>query len=93
MVTERLVVLGGLDVEARRLFAASASSAIETAKVAISLGCGLLDALDEPTLGMLVMIVRFAQRRGKSVVLDMLSARARSDLEQAGVSHMFAWPV
>jgi ABC-type transporter Mla MlaB component len=90
-VTDRLVVVDGLDLEARRLFVASASSAIETADGLVELDCSRVDALDEGTLGMLVMVARFAQRRGQRVVLDLPSDRVRHDLDDAGVSYLFAW--
>jgi ABC-type transporter Mla MlaB component len=90
-VTDRLVVVGGLDLEARRLFVASASSAIERAEGLVELDCSCVDALDEGTLGMLVMVARFAQRRGQRVVLDLPSERVRHDLDDAGVGYLFAW--
>jgi anti-anti-sigma regulatory factor len=92
-MTERLVVLGGLDLDARREFIASASGVIEKAKGHIKLDCAQLDVADGPTLGMLVMVARFAQRRGKQVVLDTPSVRVRRDLDEAGVTNLFAWPV
>jgi hypothetical protein len=48
-------------------------------------------AIDEGTLGMLVMVARFAQRRGQRVVLDLTSDRVRHDLDEAGVGYLFAW--
>jgi ABC-type transporter Mla MlaB component len=92
-MTDRLVVLGGLDFEARRLFIASAMGEIDKVEGHIELDCSRVDALDEGTLGMLVTVARNAQRRGQRVVLDMPSVRVRRDLDDAGVSHMFAWSV
>jgi hypothetical protein len=40
---------------------------------------------------MLVVLSRTAHRRGARVVLGESSARVRSDLDAAGVSHMFDW--
>lgn len=59
----------------------------------INLDCARLDVADEPTLGMLVTVARFAQRRGQRVVLDMPSVRVRRDLDDAGVSYLFACSV
>jgi hypothetical protein len=70
-VMDRLVVLGGLDVEARRLFIASASGVIDEAHGHINLDCARLDALDKQTLGMLVTVARNPQRRGQRVILDL----------------------
>jgi anti-anti-sigma regulatory factor len=91
VVTDRLVVLGGLDLEARRLFIASVSSEIDRAVGHIDLDCSHVDALDAPTLGMLVTVARIAQRRGQRVVLDAPSGRVRHDLDDAGVGYLFAW--
>ena len=93
VVTDQLVVLGGLDLEDRRLFIASVSTVIDTAHGRVELDCSQLDALDEGTLGMLVMVARNAQRRGARVELTGSCARVRHDLDEAGVSYLFAWPV
>ncbi len=84
------MVLGGLELEARCLFIASASHAIDKANGQITLDCARLDRVEEPTLGMLVTVARFAQRRGQRVVLNKPSKRVRSDLDDAGVSYLFA---
>ena len=89
-MSDRMVVRGDLDFEARRLFIASASAVIDKVEGHIDLDCAQLDRLDEGTLGMLVMIARNAQRRGHRVVLDMASKRVRHDLDDAGVSYLFA---
>jgi anti-anti-sigma regulatory factor len=93
VMTDRLVVVGGLDLEARRLFVASASIAIEKVEVdgLVELDCSRVDGLDEGTLGMLVMVARLAQRHGQRVVLDLPSVHVRRDLDDAGVSYLFAW--
>lgn len=93
MQPDQLIVFGDLDLESRRLFIACASGAIDKADRKITLDCSHVDALDAPTLGMLVTIARFAQRRGQRVALDGLSKRARADLDDAGVSDMFDGPV
>jgi anti-anti-sigma regulatory factor len=92
-MTDPMVVLGRLDLDARRLFIAIASGMIDSAQGHIELDCSQVDALDEGTLGMLVTVARNAQRRGQRVILDMPSVRVRRDLDDAGVSHMFAWSV
>jgi len=88
-MTDRLVVLGGLDLESRRLFIASASGAIDKIEGQIELDCSQIEALDGPTLGMLVSVARNAQRRGQRVVLHLPSERVCRDLDNAGVSNMF----
>jgi anti-anti-sigma regulatory factor len=92
-VTADLVVFGGLELEARREFIATVSSVIATTEGDVHLDCSQLDALDESTLGMLVALARAAQRRGAVLVLDLSTKRTRSDLDDVGVSQMFAWPV
>jgi anti-anti-sigma regulatory factor len=93
VVTDAMVVLGGLDLDARQLFIASASGAIDKVEGhgQIELDCSHVDALDVGTLGMLVTVARFAQRRGQRVVLDLPSAQVRHDLDEAGVGYLFAW--
>lgn len=86
-----MVVLGGLDLDARRLFIATASGMIDSNQDHIELDCSQIDALDVGTLGMLVTVARFAQRHGQRVVLDLPSQRVRHDLDDAGVSYLFAW--
>ena len=88
-MTDRLVVLGGLDLESRRLFIASASGAIDKIEGQIELDCSQIEALDGPTLGMLVSVARNAQRRGQRVVLHLPCERVCRDLDNAGVSNMF----
>jgi anti-anti-sigma regulatory factor len=94
-MTDRLVVVGGLDLEARRLFVAAASGAIDKVEGHghIELDCAQVDTLDEGTLGMLVMVARLAQRRGQRVVLDLPSVQVRRDLDDARVGYLFAWTV
>src|SRR2546427_13239451 len=92
-VTDRLVVVVGLDLEARRRFLASVSTEMHRAVGHIELDCSQVDALDGPTLGMLVTIARVAKRRGQRVVLDAPSERVRHDLDDAGVDSLFAWSV
>lgn len=88
-MNERLIVLGGLDLESRRLFIASASGAIDKIEGRIELDCSQIESLDGPTLGMLVTVARNAQRRGQRVVLHLPSERVSRDLDAAGVSNMF----
>jgi anti-anti-sigma regulatory factor len=86
-----MVVLSGLDLDARRLFIAIASGMIDSDQAHIELDCSQVDALDEQTLGMLVTVAHNAQRRGQRAVLDAASERVRRDLNDAGVSYLFAW--
>jgi anti-anti-sigma regulatory factor len=89
---EQLVVIGGLPLEERREFIATTSGVIAKAEGNIALDCSQLEALDEATLGMLVVVSRMAHRRGARVVLDLPSKRVRRGLDDAGVSHMFECP-
>ncbi len=93
--TDRLVLLGGLDLEARREFIATASGAIDKAAGStvgpVGLDCSRVDSLDDGTLGMLVLIARQAQRKGARVTLISASKRLRAELDTAGVSHFFNW--
>ena len=93
LVTDRLVVFVGLDLEARRLFLARVSGELHRAVGHIELDCSQVEALDGPTLGMLVTIAGVAQRRGQRVILDAPSERVRHDLDDAGVGLLFAWSV
>ena len=90
-MTDRLVVFVDLDLEARRLFLARVSGELHRAVGHIELDCSQVDALDGPTLGMLVTIARVAQRRGQHVIPDALSERVGHDLDDAGVGYLFAW--
>jgi ABC-type transporter Mla MlaB component len=90
-VTDPMVVLSGLDLDARRRFIEIASSMSDSDQQHIELDCSQVGALDEKTLGMLVTVARKAQRRGQRVVLDPASERIRHDLDDAGVSYLFAW--
>ena len=85
-MTDRLVVLGGLDLESRRLFIASASGAIDKIEGQIELDCSQIEALDGPTLGMLVSVARNAQRRGQRVVLHLASERVGRDLDASAAT-------
>ena len=86
-----MVVLNGLDLDARRLFIAIASGMIDSDQAHIELDCSQVDTLDEQTLGMLVSVAHNAQRRGQRVVLNAASERVRRDLSDAGVGYLFAW--
>ena len=91
MPTGQLVVISGLELEQRREFIATTTQVIARAEGNIALDCSQLDAIDEATLGMLVVLSRAAGRRGARLVLEMSSPRVRRDLEAACVSHMFDW--
>ena len=93
MTADQLVVMGGLEFQERREFIATISGVLAKAEGNVQLDCSRLDSLDESTLGMLVVLARAAQRRGARVVLDLPSQRVRKDLDDAGVSQMFAWQV
>jgi anti-anti-sigma regulatory factor len=90
---ERLPVRAGLDVESRRVFIENAIDAVGRAAgsngAPIDLDCSQIDALDETTLGMLVMVARAAQRRGTRVAVTHASERLRADLDGAGATHFF----
>jgi hypothetical protein len=53
-----MVVLSGLDLDARRVFIAIASGMIDCDQAHSELDCSLVDVLDEQTLGMLVTVAR-----------------------------------
>ena len=95
VVPDRLVVIGGLDLEARREFIATASGVIDKAAGStigpVGLDCSRVESLDDGTLGMLVLIARQAQRKGARVTLVRASKRFRVELDEAGVSHFFDW--
>jgi anti-anti-sigma regulatory factor len=91
VVTDPMVVLSGLDLDARRVFIEIATGMIHCDHEHIELDCSQVDVLDEQTLGMLVTVARQAQRRGQRVVLDRPSQRVRHDLDDAGVGYLFAW--
>jgi anti-anti-sigma regulatory factor len=94
-MTDRLVVLGGLDLEARREFIGNASGVIDKAAgntvLPVGLDCSHVESLDDGTLGMLVLIARQAQRRGVRVTLEQATPRVREQLDTASVSHFFNW--
>ena len=94
-VTDCLVLVGGLDLESRREFIATASGAIDKAAGStvgpVGLDCSGVETLDDGTLGMLVLIARQAQRKGARVTLVAASKRIRVELDTAGVSHFFNW--
>ena len=95
VMTDCLVVVGGLDLESRREFIAVASGAIDKAAGStagpVGLDCSRVESLDDGTLGMLVLIARQAQRRGARVTLVGTPKRLRAELDAAGVSHFFDW--
>jgi anti-anti-sigma regulatory factor len=93
MTADPVVVVGGLEFDERREFISTTTGVIARAEGNIELDCSQLDTVDEATLGMLVVLSRAAGRRGARLVLEMSSPRVRSDLEAAGVSHMFDWSV
>jgi anti-anti-sigma regulatory factor len=84
------VLIGGLDFAARREFLTNASRAIDRTREKIELDCSAVDVVDEPTVGMLVMLARNAQRRGVEVVLDAPTPRLRRSLDDAGVRYLFS---
>ena len=95
MIAERLVVVDGLDVEARRLFIATTIEAIDKAAGvrvrSVPLDCSQVERFDDGTLGMLVRIAREGQRRGARVTLASASKRLQAQMNTAGVSHFFNW--
>ena len=95
VVTDSLVVVGGLDLDARRAFVTTASAAIDEVDRSqvdhVGLDCSNVESLDDETLGMLVIVARLAQRRGARATLIRASKRVRTQLDESGVSHFFDW--
>ena len=94
-MTDQLVVLGNLELEARREFVAEAGLAIDKAAGStvgpVCLDCSQIVSLDDATLGMLVLIARQAQRKGARITLEHASEQLRAELDTANVSHFFDW--
>lgn len=91
MTAGHLVVVGGLELDQRREFIDATTVAIGRAEGNVELDCSHLERIDDATLGMLVALSRAASRRGTRLVLEASSPKVRTDLETAGVSHMFDW--
>jgi anti-anti-sigma regulatory factor len=89
----QLVVVAGLELGERNEFISTTTGIIDRTEGDVALDCSQLAAVDEGTLGMLAVLSRNASRRGRRLVLEMSSPRVRSDLDAAGVSHMFDWLV
>ena len=91
MTEGQLVVVGGLEFDQRYDFISTTTVLIARTEGNVALDCSHLVAVDGTTLGMLVALSRAASRRGTRLVLAMSSPRVRSDIDAAGVSHMFDW--
>lgn len=95
LIADRLVVIDGLDVVARRAFIATAIGAIDKAAGvrarSVPLDCSQVESFDDGTLGMLVRIAREGQQRGARVTLVRASKQLHAQMETAGVSHFFNW--
>ncbi len=89
MVTGSLVVPNALSLDARREFLAASSNAIEAADGKIEVDCPQLDEVEIQIMGMLVSIMRQAQRRGVRVVLLHPSRQLYRLLAQTGVETRF----
>jgi anti-anti-sigma factor len=94
-MTGDLVVVPGMDVDARDAFISTVNAAINKAAGSsvgqISVNCSKVETLDGGTLGMLIVVARSAQRRGTRLALGRPSKRVRAELDAAGVSHFFDW--
>jgi anti-anti-sigma regulatory factor len=93
MSPDSLVVVAGLDLDARREFLEVAHRTVDECGLLstrhVTLDCSSVVALDEGTLGMLVIIARKARRHGLRVVLAHPSVRVSAALEDAGVLSLF----
>src|SRR5690348_15322441 len=81
----QLVVVAGLELSERYEFISTVTGMIDRTEGNVALDCSQLAAVDEGTLGMLVVLSRNASRRGRRLLLEMSSPRMRGDLDAAGV--------
>jgi len=89
-----LLLTGDLTFEARREFMAQTQSAIEAGDPVVRLNCSTVDVsapVNDGVVGMLVALVRAAQSRGARIVLVRAPKRMRTQIEAAGVAHLFEW--
>ncbi len=89
-----LVLAGDLNFEARREFMAAAQSAIEHGEPTVRVNCSTVDVIgpvDDGVIGMLVAVVRAAQSRGARIVLVRAPKLMRTQIEAAGLAHLFDW--
>jgi len=89
-----LLLAGDLNFEARREFMAQTQSAIESGEPTVRLNCSAVNVIrpvDDGVIGMLVALVRAAQSRGARIVLVRAPTLMRTQIEAAGVAHLFEW--
>ncbi len=89
-----LLLTGDLNFEARREFMAQTQSAIEGGDPVVRLNCSTVNVIgpvDDGVVGMLVALVRAAQSRGARLVLVRAPKLMRTQIETAGVAHLFEW--
>ena len=96
MVTERerLFVHSDLDFEARQHFIASVRAAMGSADAQVELDCStveMVEAIDDPVIGMLVTLARAANRQGAQLVLVDAPKPMYAQMEAASAAHFFEW--
>ncbi len=93
MSDERLVVVSGLDLDARRELVMAANAVIERAARSmdrrVCFDCSEVVRDDDVVVGMLAMIGRNAQRHGLRIVLYAPPMWLASGLRDAGVGALF----
>jgi len=73
---------------------AQTQSAIEAGDPVVRLNCSAVDAIgpvNDGVIGMLVGLARAAQSRGARLALDRAPKLMRTQIEAAGVAHLFEW--
>jgi|SRR5580693_7736595 anti-anti-sigma regulatory factor len=97
MSTERLVLPGDLNLDARREFLTEAIAVIGSAATAgteVELDCSAVESdgpVDDAMIGMLVVLARASQRQGARLVLVQAPQRMRAQFEAAGAARLFDW--
>jgi len=89
-----LVLTGVLNFEERREFIAATQLAIDAADTTVTVNCSAVDVagpIDAAVVGMLIALVRAAQKRGARIVLVRAPRGLRGQFEAAGVAGEFDW--
>ena len=90
-----LVVNDNMDIDERRALVTEASARVQMLagghETELTLDCSRVVTAPDAMLGMLVLIVRGAQRKGLRVVLKRPSARLKRSIIGAGVRRHFIW--
>jgi anti-anti-sigma regulatory factor len=92
--TEHLFVHSDLGFEARQQFIATVRAAMGSADAEVELDCStveVVEAIDDPVIGMLVTLARAARRQGAQLVLVEAPKPMYVQMEAAGVAHFFQW--